>query len=258
MAAQQWDASAYDSDFSFVTAYGDVLLDVVAAQPGERILDIGCGTGHQAATLTAVGAEVIGVDADAAMLEIARRDHPEVRFAQVDAQDGDALRAAVDGPFDAVLSNAALHWMPRQDDVVVAVASVLRPGGCLVVEMGGAGNVARTTEAIRAGRSAVGLDPDLPSSWTFPSPGEQAARLERHGFRVRSIALIDRPTPLADGVTTAGWAAMFGALLVQDVPADRRADFDAAVDAHAAALGLHTPDGWSADYVRLRFRATLT
>jgi len=258
MAAQQWDATAYDSDFSFVTAYGDVLLDVLAAQPGERILDIGCGTGHQAADLVAAGAEVVGIDADAAMLEIARAEHPEVRFAQVDAQDRAALEAAADGAFDAVLSNAALHWMPRQDDVVVAIAAVLRPGGRLVVEMGGAGNVARTTEAIRAGRAAVGLDPGLPSSWTFPSPGEQASRLERHGFTVRSIALIDRPTPLADGVTTAGWAAMFGARLVQDVPVDRRAEFDAAVDAHAAALGLHAPDGWSADYVRLRFRATLT
>jgi hypothetical protein len=124
--------------------------------------------------------------------------------------------------------------------------------------MGGTGNVARTTAAIRAGRAAVGLHPDVPSSWTFPSPGEQASRLERHGFTVRSIALIDRPTPLADGVTTAGWAAMFGAGLVQDVPADRRADFDAAVDDQAASLGLRTPDGWSADYVRLRWIAVLT
>lgn len=256
MAAQQWDATTYDSDFSFVTAYGDVLLDVIAAQPGERILDIGCGTGHQAAALAAAGAEVIGVDADAAMLDIARHEHPEVRFAQVDAQDGDALRTAVDGACDAVLSNAALHWMPRQDDVIAAIAAVLRPGGRLVVEMGGAGNVARTTEAIRAGRSAVGLDPDRPSSWTFPSPGEQATRLERHGFRVRSIALIERPTPLADGVTTAGWAAMFGAGLVQDVPADRRDEFDVAVDDRARRLGL-ADDRWWADYVRLRFTAVL-
>lgn len=258
MTAQQWDATAYDSDFSFVTAYGDVLLDVLAAQPGERVLDIGCGTGHQAAALAALGVDVVGIDSDAAMLEIARAQHPEVRFAQVDAQDRAALAAAVGPPVDAVLSNAALHWMPRQDDLVAGIAAVLKPSGRLVVEMGGVGNVSRTTEAIRAGRAAVGLDPDLPSSWTFPSPGEQATRLERHGFTVRSIALIDRPTPLADGVTTAGWAAMFGARLVHDVPAERRAEFDAAVDDHARTIGLLTPDGWSADYVRLRFRATLT
>lgn len=256
MSSQQWDARGYDADFAFVTSYGDVLLDLLAAQPGERVLDIGCGTGHQAAALAALGAEVVGIDSDAAMLDLARAEHPEVRFEQVDAQDADALVAAAGGAVDAVLSNAALHWMPRQDDFIGGIARVLRPGGRLVVEMGGHGNVARTTEAIRAGRAAVGLDPDVPSSWTFPTPGEQAARLEQHGFTVRSIALIERPTPLADGVTTAGWAAMFGARLVQDVPAERRAEFDAAVDAHARTLGL-AADGWSADYTRLRFSAVL-
>jgi SAM-dependent methyltransferase len=257
MSNQRWDARAYDSDFAFVTSYGDVLLDLLDAQPGERALDIGCGTGHQAAALAAVGAHVVGVDSDAAMLDLARAEHPDVRFELVDAQDADALVRAAAGPVDAVLSNAALHWMPRQDDVIGGVARVLRPGGRFVVEMGGHGNVARTTEAIRTGRAAIGLDPDVPSSWTFPTPGDQSARLERHGFTVRSIALIDRPTPLADGVTTAGWAAMFGARLVQDVPGDRRAEFDDAVDAHARRLGL-ADDGWSADYVRLRFLAVLT
>ncbi len=257
MSAQPWDAAGYDADFSFVTSYGDVLLDLLAAQPGERILDIGCGTGHQAAALAAAGAEVVGVDSDSAMLDTARREHPEVRFAQVDAQDRTALAAAVGAARDAVLSNAALHWMPRQDDVVAGIAAVLRPGGRLVVEMGGSGNVALTTEAIRAGRAAVGLDPDVATSWTFPTPGEQASRLERHGFRVRSVALIDRPTPLAPGITTAGWATMFGARLVLDVPPERRPDFDHAVEAHARSLGLAEPDHWWADYTRLRFSAVL-
>jgi SAM-dependent methyltransferase len=255
MTTKRWDATGYDRDFSFVTSYGDVLLDLLAAQPGERVLDVGCGTGHQAAALAALGAVVVGVDADPAMLDVARAEHPEVRFELVDAQDPRALLAATGSPVDAVLSNAALHWMPRQDDVVAGLAAVLRPGGRLVVEMGGGPNVRLTTEAIRAGRRAVGLDADVASSWTFPTPGEQAGRLERHGFTVRSVALIDRPTPLAEGVTTAGWAAMFGATLVTDVPPERRAEFDAAVDDHARTLGLQTEAGWHADYVRLRFTA---
>jgi hypothetical protein len=123
--------------------------------------------------------------------------------------------------------------------------------------MGGHGNVARLTDAIRTARTHVGLDPDVASSWTFPTPGEQAARLERHGFTVRLVQLVDRATPLAAGSTASDWARMFGAALVRDVPDNHRPDFDHALDARAARLGLEArPDGepgWWADYVRLRF-----
>jgi SAM-dependent methyltransferase len=255
-----WDAVGYDASFSFVTAYGAPLLDLLEARAGERILDVGCGTGHQAAALADLGAEVVGIDSDAAMLDLARDAHPGLVVHQVDAQDAESLHSAVGGSsFDAVLSNAALHWMPRQDDVLAALAAVLRPGGRLVVEMGGRGNVARITEAIRAARGEVGLDPAAASSWTFPSAGEQASRLERHGFDVRLVQLYDRITPLDPGSTGADWARMFGAALVDDVPRSARLSFDHAVDARARDLGLdRRPDGepgWWIDYVRLRFLA---
>ncbi len=250
----RWDATEYDASFSFVTSYGAGLLDLLAAGPGERILDVGCGTGHQAAELAAAGATVVGMDADDDMLDVARRDHPDVVFRRADAQDLPAVRDVVDstgGPFDAVLSNAALHWMPRQDDVVAALAAALRPGGRLVLEMGGAGNVARITASIRAARAAVDLDPDVALPWTFPTPGQMAGRLEAHGFVVRLAQLFDRRTPLAPGSTAADWSRMFGAGLVDDVPGGRRADFDAVVDAQARDRGL-AEGGWWVDYVRLR------
>ena len=259
-----WDARGYDDRFSFVTAYGTDLLELLAAESGERILDIGCGTGHQCASLAAAGVDVLGVDADSAMIESAQLTYPpavnpRTRFVVGDAQDLDLDVVGIG--YDAVVSNAALHWMPAQDAVIAGMARVLRPGGRVVVEMGGAGNVARLTEAIRAGRAAIGIDPAVLSSWTFPSPGEQAARLERHGFTVRLVRLFDRMTPLSEGDSAADWAAMFGAGLLADVPAAARPDFDDAIDSHARSLGLATrPDGlsgWWADYVRLRFVAEL-
>jgi hypothetical protein len=128
--------------------------------------------------------------------------------------------------------------------VVARVAALLRPGGRFVVEMGGHGNVARLAAAIRMARGTVGLFADVTTPWTFPYPAEQANRLERHGFTVRLVQLFDRMTPLTGDDTAADWARMFGAEMVDDIPADRRADFDAAVESTAAASGLdHRPDG---------------
>ncbi|HET8969641.1 MAG TPA: methyltransferase domain-containing protein [Candidatus Nanopelagicales bacterium] len=261
MPEHSWDAAGYDERFSFVTERGVDLLELVDAGPQDRILDLGCGTGHQAAALAATGAVVVGVDADDAMLASARRAYPLLQFQRGDGQDlpiGALLRAVGDRPYDVVLSNAALHWMPDQDAVVAGVGRLLRPGGRFVAELGGVGNVARLADAIDAGRHAVGLGP-VPMPWTFPTPAQAATLLERHGFRVRSLALFDRPTPLADGDSAATWATMFVADLLTDVPAGRRSELAEAIDARARRLGLaERPDGapgWWGDYVRLRFVA---
>jgi trans-aconitate methyltransferase len=251
-----WDAEAYDRDFSFVTTYGSALLDLLEAQPGERVLDLGCGTGHQTAELTRRGAEAVGVDSDPAMVERARLEHPGTTYVLADAQ-----HLTADGPlaepFDAVVSNAALHWMPDQESVITGVRGLLRPGGRFVAEQGGAGNVARVWSAVQSAAADLELPrPEHP--WTFPTPAEQATRLERAGFAVRLVQLFDRPTPLADGTSAAGWVEMFGRDLLATLPEDGRAALLERVDAHAETLGLHQADGWLADYVRLRFLAEAT
>jgi len=244
-----WDADRYDDAFGYVSALGRGLVDLLDPRPGETIVDLGCGTGELAAVIAARGASVLGLDADEAMIAKARRDHPELPF-----EVADGHRFEIAEPVDAVMSNAALHWMLDPDAVIARVRTALRPGGRFVAEFGGRGNIATIHDAVRDGARSLGIDPDqLVDPWYFPSPAEHATRLEAAGFRVRSIELIARPTPLADdGV--AGWLRMFGARLLDGVPpAQREPLIDLVVERCRPSL---ERDGrWFADYVRLRFSA---
>jgi len=247
---QAWDAGAYDGDHAFVYEYGEALLDLLAPGPDERVLDLGCGTGHLTAVLAESGASVVGVDASREMLAEARATRPDIPFVR-----GDARRLPFEGSFDAVLSNAVLHWVDGadQDDAIASVRDALRPGGRFVAELGGSGNVARVVGAVEAELTDRGFDPGDP--WHFPSVGEYASRLERHGFEVRFARLFDRPTELEDGEAgLENWLRMFGEELLGSVPEPER---DAIRAAAADRLrGELFEDGtWTADYRRLRFVA---
>lgn len=247
-----WDAATYDRQFSYVTRHGADLLDLLAPEPGERILDLGCGTGHQAAELAARGVSVVGLDADETMIELARAEHPDVTFVHADAQQLRRAGPLTDG-FDGVLSNAALHWMPDQDGVLGGVRQLLEPGGRLVAEQGGVGNIALVWSALTAACTDVSVPvPELP--WTFPSPGDQASRLERCGFRVRAVELFERLTPLAPDASLASWVEMFAPQAFA-VDAGVEPQLRARIDAHGESLGLLVDHQWVTDYVRLRLVA---
>jgi SAM-dependent methyltransferase len=247
-AGQAWDADAYDGDHAFVYEYGEALLELLAPTADERVLDLGCGTGHLTAALAESGASVVGVDASREMLAEARATRPDIPFVR-----GDARRLPFEGSFDAVLSNAVLHWIHDQDDAVSSVRDALRPGGRFVAELGGSGNVARIAAAVGAELDERGYEAGDP--WHFPTVGEYATRLERHGFEVRFARLFDRPTELGDGEAgLENWLRMFGEELLAAVPESERE----AVRAAAAdrARGELFEDGtWTADYRRLRFVA---
>lgn len=247
-AGQRWDARGYQHHAGFVAELGRPVVDLLAPVAGERILDLGCGDGALTAELAGLGCVVTGYDASPDLVAAAR-----ARGLDVVEGDGHALPFA--SAFDAVFSNAALHWMTRPDEVIAGVARALVPGGRFVGEFGGIGNVAAITTALRAaliedGIDALGIEP-----WFFPSPTDYARRLERQGFLVEAMALIPRPTPLPTGME--GWLATFAAPFLRHAPAERHA----ALTARATALlrpALRDADGnWRADYVRLRFKAVL-
>ncbi len=243
---QRWDPERYRRNAGFVAELGAPLLDLLAPAPGERVLDLGCGEGTLTAKLAAAGAVVVGVDSSVEQVAAARARGLDARVA-----DGEAL--AFEAEFDAVLSNAALHWMTRPDAVIDGVWRALKPGGRFVGEMGGAGNVARVKGALTVALARRGHDPAAADPWYFPTPQDYAERLSARGFRVEEIALIERPTPLPG--LLGDWLETFAEPFLFLAPADERPELIAEVEAALADTLRHGDGGWFVDYVRLRFRA---
>ena len=244
-----WDADDYDDGHGFVHEYGRDVLDVLGPQPDERVLDLGCGTGHLTADIAETGASVVGIDASSEMVEQARRTYPDLTIERADARD-----YGPDEPFDAVFSNAALHWIPDadQDAVLATVAESLTEGGRFVAELGGRGNVAAISDALGAERRERGYA--VPDPWYFPSVGEYASRIEAQGLEVGFARLFDRPTELGDGEAgLRNWVEMFGDAFFADVPPETKAEMLDGVERRVADRLWDGETGtWTVDYRRLR------
>jgi trans-aconitate methyltransferase len=247
---QTWNTEAYAANGRFVANLATEVVTLLSPQPGEDILDLGCGDGALTEQLAATGAIVIGVDSSPAMLDVARK-----RNLQVELHDATAL--PFHHQFDAVFSNAALHWIAGisgQQAMLAGVHRALRPGGRFVAEMGGHGNIAAIRTALQATLAPFHIDAETTAASFYPSPVIYRRLLEAAGFTVKSINLIPRPTPLTNGMES--WLNTFrNGVLDQLNPTDR-----ATTLAKTVALlepTLRDADGnWTADYVRLRFHAT--
>jgi SAM-dependent methyltransferase len=250
--SSQWSPTDYASNAAFVPALGAAALELLAPQPGELILDLGCGDGQLTDRIAASGARVIGLDASPEMVEAARGRGVDAFVADAQAL-GLAEQRSRFGEFDAVFSNAALHWMLDPDAVANGIFSVLKPGGRFVGEMGGEGNVVILRDGIRAELRERGYPvPDDDPQW-YPSAETFVRLYACAGFCRINAQLIPRPTPLPAGV--AGWVKTFrsGWLDVAQVPEQEKDGVAAAVEARLQPR-LQQPDGsWTADYVRLRF-----
>lgn len=244
--AQHWDPDRYARNARFVADLGAPLLDLLAPQTGERILDLGCGDGALTAKLVDAGVNVVGVDASAEQIEAAKALGLDARV--VDGHD-----LPFDGEFDGILSNAALHWMTRPDEVIAGMWRALKPGGRIAAEMGGAGNVGAVVRALSEGLADRGEDPKEANPWFFPSPEDYRTRLEKAGFEVSYIELIPRPTPLPGDISD--WLETFGESFLKRVPVDERPAFVASVREELRPILFSAESGWVADYVRLRFAA---
>ena len=245
---QTWDPQVYGREGAFVHQLAGGVVEWLAPQPGESILDVGCGDGQLTARLAATGAIVTGVDASNPMVEAAR-----ARGIDADNAQAEKLPYA-DAAFDAVFSNAALHWVRDQEAMLAEVRRVLRPGGRFVAEMGGHGNIAAIRVAFMAVLARYGHSEAEDGVNYYPAPDAYRRRLERNGFTIERMEHFPRPTPLGEG-GMAGWLRTFRRGVLDTLPKELR---DTVVNETCALLepALRDEDGkWVADYVRLRFIA---
>lgn len=243
---QRWDPERYARTARFVADYGAPVLDLLKPAPGERILDLGCGDGVLSEKLAASGAIVVAVDASAEQIESARARGLDARVV-----GGEKLE--FDTEFDAVFSNAALHWMKDAKPVIDGVWRALKPGGRFVGEMGGAGNVALVRHALHRVLESRGLDPQSRDPWFFPDETEYRGLLEARGFTVNSIALFERPTPIPGPMED--WLDTFAETFVLALPENERDSAKSEVSKGLQAELCDEAGHWTIDYVRLRFSA---
>jgi len=250
-ANAQWNAGLYDEKHSFVWKMAAGLLELLAAQPGERILDLGCGTAHLTSQVAATGALVTGVDRSPEMIWQAREKYPELSFSVMDACEMEFA-----APFDAVISNATLHWINQPERAILAIRKALRPGGRFVAEFGGKGNIEQFVAAMNRAWTHLGLQGKPPNPWYYPSIGEYSGLLEKHGFAVTYATLFDRPTPLDDGeLGLRNWMDMFGGFILEALPESRREALKAQTEEEARPA-LFRDGRWVMDYRRLRIVAS--
>ncbi|MER1986720.1 MAG: methyltransferase domain-containing protein [Solibacillus sp.] len=242
-----WNADFYDSKHSFVSTYGNDVIELLNVRSGEQILDVGCGTGDLANVLHGLGAEVTGIDYSENMVALAAAKYPQIAF-----EVADAANLRFHTQFDAVFSNAALHWMKTPVAVIESIHKSLKPDGRFVAEFGGAGNVQTITDELIKQIRAAGIpytDEQFP--WYFPTIGEYTTLLESAGFHVGLALHFTRPTKLEGEDGLKNWLAMFSPSIFEEVAVETKEHiFNTTVENVRASL--YRDGQWFADYKRLR------
>jgi trans-aconitate methyltransferase len=246
MTVQHWDPDTYARNARFVSELGAGVVDLLAPLPGERILDLGCGDGALTEMLVSAACRVVAVDGSAAQVAAARARGLDASVARAEALPFEA-------EFDAVFSNAVLHWVRDADGAIASVFRALKPGGRFVAELGGHRCVIAIRTALSDALARRGIDAAACDPWFFPTEEDYRTRLEGRGFIVRTLMLFPRPTPLPGDIS--GWLETFAQPFLEAVTPDDRQTLIHEVRAALKSQLYDPARGWVADYTRLRFAA---
>jgi trans-aconitate methyltransferase len=244
---QTWDPDEYARHARFVSELGQPVIDLLNPKPGERVLDLGCGDGALTERLLAAGCQVVAIDSS-----------PEQVWASlergIDARILDVRALGFEDEFDAIFSNAVLHWITDADLALQQIRKALVRGGRLVAEFGGAGCVSAIRNALGTALGRRGIDSSHVNPWHFPTGDAYRARLKAHGFHVDMLSVFPRPTPLPSDITL--WLEIFAKSFLETVSKSERPQLLTEVR-DLLEPALRTTEGvWVADYVRLRTAAT--
>lgn len=244
----EWDAALYDRKHSFVSRLGNDLVDLLSPKKGEKILDLGCGTGDLTKKISEFGVDVMGIDHSENMIQQAKNKYPHLKFLVANATALD-----YENEFDAVFSNAVLHWVKPPKQALSSIYMSLKPGGRFIAEFGGKGNVQHLTSEIIRQLQVANQTVKFP--WYYPSIGEYTTLMEDVGFRVTFAQHFDRPTPLEGENGLRHWIEMFADSMFENVSAETKEQIILKTEHNLKEILFH--DGcWIADYKRIRVIGT--
>jgi len=247
MPENTWNTSLYENKHGFVWQYGESLLELLSPQPGERILDLGCGTGQLTEKIAIAGADIIGIDSAATMIEKAKQNYPQLKFNLADARDFQFQQ-----PFDAVFSNAVLHWILEAEAAIYCICKALKPGGRFIAEFGGKGNIKAIATSLANAFNHLGYSVPQTANWYFPSISEYTTLLEQAGLEVTYAVLFNRPTPLEGGdLGMRNWIQMFASRFLAELTTEQQMHVLELVEQQLKPT-LYRDEKWWADYRRIR------
>ncbi len=245
-----WNTELYEKKHSYVFKYGEDLLGLLKPEKGEKILDLGSGTGHLTKLIADSGAQVIGIDSSQEMIEQSSKNYPSLNFQRMDATNFFFAEK-----FDAVFSNAVLHWIFEKEKVVKCIAEALKEGGRFVVEFGGKDNIKNIVEALNKALRSNGFNENADRiNWYFPSIGEYSSLLEKYGFEVEYAAHFKRDTFLDEDVDIIDWLEMFGKGILAGLDSEEKQIILTSIKKELSSKNIKN-GRWFIDYKRLRISA---